>query len=79
MNETQKEKLKRFLDDKVMSDAVHQVLLKAFLEGYGPSENVNLLAASRISIDMLGEAWKELQKYQNARTVEEKERTQNAL
>lgn len=79
MNDTQKEKIKRFLDDKLMSDAVYQILLGSFLQGYGPSENVQVLAASRISIDMLSEAWKELQRYQNVHTVEENERTQRAL
>lgn len=62
MNELKKEKIKRFLSDAVMAEAVKEVLISSFLK---PSKisDVNFLAASRVAIDLLGEAWKELQKF----------------
>ena len=42
-------------------DAVHDVIMSSFLK---PSiKEVNYLAASRIAIDLLGDAWKELGRY----------------
>lgn len=62
MNPTQKAKITRFLDDTVMSDSVYDVLLSTFLK---PQKNndVQFLAASRIAIDLLQEAWKTLDGY----------------
>lgn len=56
------EKVQKFLNDEVMSEAVYDVLLKAFIKAR-PQSDVNTLAASRIAIDLLHEAWKDLQKY----------------
>ena len=62
MNETQRAKIQRFLDDKIMSEAVKSVILGAFLK---PSKknDVQTLAAERIAIDLLEEGFKELNKY----------------
>lgn len=63
MNDTQKQKLNRFLNDEVMSKSVYEVLLQSYLRPKERSD-VNLLAASRLAIDLLQEGWKELAKYQ---------------
>ena len=62
MNELKKEKIKRFLNDEVMAESVRDAITSSFLK---PSKvvDVNFLAASRIAIDLLGEAWKDLNKF----------------
>lgn len=62
MNETQIEKLKRFNADKVMNETVRQVILETFLRP-DDYDRVEMKAASRIAIDKLYDAWKELNKY----------------
>lgn len=56
-------KLKRFMADKEMNEAVHYVLLNTFLKRYDSKSDVNILAASRISLDMLSEAWDDLKRF----------------
>ena len=58
------EKIARFLSDKLMSDTIYEVLLAAFLEKQ-PHQDVQTLAASKIAIDNLLDAWKDLQKYKS--------------
>ena len=72
MNDIENEKLKRFLNDKVMSKAVYDLLLLSFLSPVQKSADVMILAASRLAIDLLGEAWKELQKFKSEEEKEEK-------
>lgn len=62
MNDTQKEKIRRFLNDEIMSKTVYDVLLRSFLDST-LSSDVQVLAAQRIAIDLLQDAWKELQKH----------------
>ena len=66
MDKTQEEKIRLFINDKVMSAAVYDMLLKSFIK---PSDraDVNVLAASRIAIDLLQESWKELKKFEQYR------------
>ncbi len=78
MNQTEKEKLLRFMNDESMSNAVHSLLLKSFLEPH-PWENVNLLAASRIAIDLLEDAWKDLARFKTQEEAKRKEVTQVGL
>ncbi len=63
LNPTQKGKITKFLEDKLMADSVYEVVLDSFLKPK-PNSDVYKLAASRLAIDMLGEAWKEMEKYQ---------------
>lgn len=63
MNKNQIEKVQRFLADKVMSDAVYEVVRATFLKSRATTikyPDVNFLAAERIAADLLEEAWKEL-------------------
>lgn len=59
---TKQEKIARFLADKTMSDAVYGVLLDTFLER-DTSLDVQTLAAERIAINNLQDAWKVLERY----------------
>lgn len=60
----EKQKIKRFVNDQVCSDAVYDVLLKAFIADR-PGDDVQTLAASRLAIDYLKRGWKELTKFKN--------------
>jgi hypothetical protein len=59
-----KERISRFLKDVRMSEAVKEVLRSSFLKTKG-QRDVQVLAAERIALDLLEEAWKDLQKYQD--------------
>ena len=76
MNETQKAKIQRFLEDSIMSQSVHSVLLDTFLK---PKQGVDvqILAASRIAIDLLNEAWQVLEKYKKESENEKIEQEEN--
>lgn len=54
------EQIKRFINNKLMSEAVYGIILDDFLKPRRISD-VNFLAASRIAIDIFKEAWKELE------------------
>lgn len=71
MDDLKQAKLKQFVSDVAMSEAVYGVLLDAFLK---PTDykDVGLLAASRLSVDSLAKAWKDLQKFQAKEEVENK-------
>lgn len=62
MNELKKQKIEKFLNDEVMSKVVYDVLVESFMKPHSMSD-VNLLAASRLSINLLQDSWKELSKY----------------
>ena len=74
----QQAKIKRFLDDKAMSAAVKEIILATFLKKK-PVTDVQMLAASRIAIDLLDEAYKELEKYAVIQEDKERELTQPGL
>lgn len=60
MNDTQKAKISRFLADKVMSEAVYDVLRESFLKD--KTRDIHVLAASRLALDLLRDGWKELER-----------------
>lgn len=60
MNPETKARITRFLNDEQTSNAVYSVLQTAFLKTRGT--DVHILAAGKLSIDFLNEAWKELEK-----------------
>ncbi len=55
-------KIDWFLKDEVMSSSVYEALRDSFLKTKG-QKDVQILAAERIAIDLLGEAWRDLKKY----------------
>lgn len=71
MDSTRVDKIKRFLNDKAMSQAVYDVVLNAFLRPRGG--DVQQLAASRLAIDLLQEGWRDLAKYRPDEPKEKKE------
>ena len=54
-------KIQQFLNNEAMAEAVREVLIDSFLSG--TSKDVNYLAASRIAIDLLRDAWKDLGRF----------------
>lgn len=64
MTDQQKEKIKRFLADETMSNAVREVLVKSFLTTR-VNQDVYILAASRLAFDFLEAGWRELRKFQS--------------
>lgn len=62
MNDIQQNKLERFAMDTVVSDSVYSLIRKSFLSRKG-QRDVQILAAERIALELLDEAWKELSKY----------------
>lgn len=62
MNDAQKEKLKKFANDKAMTDSVYTLLLNSFLKKRA-GQDIYHLAASRLSVDFLTEAWRDLESY----------------
>lgn len=70
MDTQAKEKITRFLDDKIMSKAVYDTLLDAFLTPPAPTSSVYELAAARIAINLLNDAWKKLERVKNTKDAE---------
>lgn len=58
-------KLKQFVNNPAMAEAVREVLFTTFTKPRAKLE-VTTLAAERIAINLLDDAWKELQRYRNA-------------
>lgn len=56
------DKLKKFIADKVMAQAVYDVIRDAFLVRRG-MRDTQILAAERLAVDFLEDAWHELDKY----------------
>lgn len=71
------EKISRFLKDAAMSEAVKSVLLAAFLKKNATT--VPELAAERLAITLVQDAWRDLELYKSPSDGETSERTQEAL
>lgn len=71
-DKTQQHKIKSFLADRIMTDAVKSVLRETFLKSSGAQE-VQTLAAERMAINLLEEGFKELKKFSNKAQQEIKE------
>lgn len=58
-SETEKEKIKRFLMDKVMSDTIRKVLEDTCTK---PSKDrdINILASRFLAVEVINDAWREL-------------------
>ena len=62
LDKTQEEKVKRFVSDKMMSDAVYKIVEDVITRA-SKDRDVNILAAKFLSIELIREAWRELGKY----------------
>jgi hypothetical protein len=69
MIQEKKENLIKFIRDERMSRTIKEFLKDCFLEESN-AKDVNLLAAERIAINLLAEAWKKLETYKNEETDE---------
>jgi len=78
LNSTQKDKIKRFLADKTMSNSVKEVLRESFLKSQGNTD-VYTLAAERLAVILLDQGFKELSKFANQTEKEEIVKTQVGL
>lgn len=67
IDDLKRARIERFMNDLVTSDAVYEAVRESFLGRKGAKE-IQILAAERLAIDLLSEAWKELKKF---RAVEE--------
>ena len=54
------------MQDKVMCDTIKQVIAASFLKPR-KDRDVQTLAASRLAIDFLAEAYKDLEKFKNSK------------
>ena len=63
-----------FIRDKAVSDAVYDLLLEIFLKPNDKSD-VYSLAAERKAINLLQEAWKELEKYKTEEETHQQKST----
>lgn len=61
MNDIQKAKIVRFINDKEMSGAVRQALINSFVHSK-IEKDVHLLAAARLAVDFLDRAWGDLER-----------------
>ena len=70
LNQQQQAKLKQFMADKEMSKTVYDMLLASFLK---PDKEMGVqeLAAARLAVNYLNDAWRELDK-QKAKVEVEK-------
>jgi len=78
LNQTQKQKIKGFIADKTMSNAVKEVLRESYMKKSGATD-VNTLAAERIAINLLEEGFRELKKHSNETERDEKVANQIGL
>ena len=61
MNERDRQQIKRFITDPVMSMAVYESLYRFFLKRR-KTDDVQILAAERLALFMLEDAWKEIER-----------------
>ncbi len=71
LNPTEQQKVRGFISDEVMSNAVKTVLREAFMKSQGNTD-VQTLAAERIAIMLLDVGFKDLGKVANQSKKEEK-------
>ncbi len=61
MDDYTTQKIREFLNDKAMSDAVYKILFDSFINQ--PSKDIYVLGASRLSVDFLKQGWDRLKSY----------------
>jgi len=70
LNQTQKNKIRGFMSDEMMSDAVRVVLEGTFKKKR--NDDVGTLAAQMMALNLLEEVFKELSRYLNETAKEKK-------
>lgn len=69
MNERESIKIKGFINEKEMAEAVYSLLLRNFLAKRKDAD-VHVLAAQTLAVQFLSEAWTEMEKYKNEQKKE---------
>ena len=71
MNDRDKEYIKRFTNDPITSDAVYRLLRESFIK-QRKTEDVYMLAAERLTLFRLEDAWSEIKRIgETVKDVEE--------
>lgn len=71
LDPVKQEKIKRFVIDKVMFESVKESLTSSFLKPL-PNRDVQLLAASRLALDLLNEGFRDMEIIAKREEIEEK-------
>ena len=71
MDESKLQKIREFLNNKPMSDAVYDILFSSFINK--PSKDIYYLGASRLAVDFLKEGWDKLKSYSAVKEPEKPE------
>ena len=77
MNKDEQAKIKRFMSDELMSASVYELLLKSFMKRR--DADVNLKAAQMVAIELLQDAWKDLERQKDKKDIEPSEGIQIGL
>jgi len=75
MNQLNQEQIKRFANNTELNEAVKEVLLKTFMKEKSGAD-VNILASQTLAINLLHEAWREIEEYKNRPQTEDNQRSQ---
>lgn len=78
MDETQKNKIQQFINDKLMTVVIYDFIRGCFLKNKG-QRDVQTLAAERLAVDLLGESFLELEKFKFGGEEEKVEKRQVGL
>lgn len=71
MDEFKLQKIREFLNNKPMADAVYEILFTSFINQ--PSKDIYILGASRLSVDFLKQGWDRLKSYSAVKEPEKPE------
>ena len=77
MTQIQKDKIVRFLEDTLLSDTVRDILTVNVLTQPIKQHEIHYLAAQRLAISIIQEAWEEMERCKSQ--VEKKETTQHNI
>jgi hypothetical protein len=78
MTNQELEKIKRFMNDPILSAAVKNSLQATFMRSR-PEKEVYYLAAKTLALEFLEDAWRELEKHRQVAQKEEKKEGQIGL
>lgn len=78
MNDAQKEKLRQFGNDVVMNEVVKQSITNSFLKGK-PTDDVHIKASRFIALELLNEAWKDIEVFKDKAEREGEKKKQIGL
>ena len=69
MNDPEVEKIKRFVADEVMFESIRRFFEREFMKPIKETD-VQYLAANRIALDLIGEAFKDLERYKEKKLLQ---------